>query len=237
MRLTVIGCSGSVPGPDAACSCYLVEQDGYRLLLEAGTGAAGPLQRHVAAADLDAVIVSHGDEDHCGDLKHLGYLRTLPDSYRPLPLVGASDLPAAVWRNPDVFQATAAQSGPRAMGPFTLQLSHVDHGRECWATRIGDELCFTADTRPCAALDDLAQGCAVLLAEASGLDGDAGIGAHLTAGDAGRLAARAGTRLLVLTHLRPWQDHAALLDQAAAVAGCPVLLARPGLRVRLPDPR
>ncbi len=35
MILTVIGCAGSVPGPDAACSCYLLEHDGFRLLLDA----------------------------------------------------------------------------------------------------------------------------------------------------------------------------------------------------------
>lgn len=236
MRLTVIGCSGSVPGPDAACSGYLVERDGFRLLLEVGTGVAGAVQRYADAADLDAVIVSHADEDHCGDLGHLGYLRTLPATYRPLPVIGAADLPALVWHNPEVFAARAAAPGPRQLGPFTVRLSPVDHDRECWAARVGDELCFTADTRPCPALDDLAQGCAVLLAEASGVDGEA-VGAHMTAGDAGRLAARSGARLLILTHLRPWQDHAALLDEAAAAAGCPVLLARPGLRVSRPGPR
>ncbi|MFC8943216.1 MBL fold metallo-hydrolase, partial [Streptomyces griseoincarnatus] len=52
MRLTVVGSSGSVPGPDSACSCYLVEQDGFRLLLDLGTGAVGPLQRYVAPADV-----------------------------------------------------------------------------------------------------------------------------------------------------------------------------------------
>jgi len=35
MRMTVvIGCSGSAPGPDSAASSYLVEKDGYRLLLD-----------------------------------------------------------------------------------------------------------------------------------------------------------------------------------------------------------
>jgi hypothetical protein len=38
---------------------------------------------------------------------------------------------------------------------------------------------------------------------------------------------------VILTHLRPWQDPLALLDEAAGLAGCPVLLARPGLRVAL----
>ncbi|WP_371950569.1 hypothetical protein [Actinomadura monticuli] len=45
MILTVVGCAGSVPGPDAACSCHLLEHDGFRLLLDIGAGALGPLQR------------------------------------------------------------------------------------------------------------------------------------------------------------------------------------------------
>jgi ribonuclease BN (tRNA processing enzyme) len=105
---------------------------------------------------------------------------------------------------------------------------------ECWATRIDDALCYTSDTEPCAELDELARGSGVLLAEASGLDGDL-LPRHLTAGDAGRLAARSGARLLILTHLRPWQDHERLLAEAAAIAPCPVILAQPGLRVALTD--
>lgn len=232
MRLTVVGCSGSVPGPESACSCYLVEQDGHRLLLDLGTGAAGPLQRYAAPAAIDTVIVSHAHEDHWSDLTHLGYLRTLTDSYRPLPVIGPSDLPAVLHRNPDVYAVSPAGPETREIGPFPVRHARVSHGGgECWATRIGDTLCYTADTAPCAALDTLAAGCEVLLAEASGLDAEGPQQAHLTAGDAGRLAARSGARLLVLTHLRPWQDHAALFAEAAAVAGCPVVLAHPGLRV------
>jgi ribonuclease BN (tRNA processing enzyme) len=113
MRLTVVGCSGSVPGPDSACSCYLVERDGYRLVLDLGTGAAGPLQRHVAAADVDAVIVSHVHGDHWSDLPHLGYLRTLSTPYHPLPVVGPSDMPEVLRTNPDVFTASVADSDQR----------------------------------------------------------------------------------------------------------------------------
>jgi ribonuclease BN (tRNA processing enzyme) len=232
MRLTIVGCSGSAPGPDASCSCYLVEQDGYRLLLDLGTGAAGPLQRHTGVSEVDAVIVSHAHEDHWGDLTHLGYLRTLHPGYRPLPVTGPADLPAVVWRNPEVFAASVAAAGVRRTGPFEVRLARVEHG-ECWATRIGDVFCYTADTAPCPAVDELAAGCQVLLAEASGLDGEGAMANHLTAGDAGRLAAHAGARLLVLTHLRPWQDPAALLAEAAVRAGCPTVLAQPGLTLQL----
>ena len=47
MRLTVIGCAGSFPNAHSPASCYLVEYDGHRLLLDLGNGALGALQRHV----------------------------------------------------------------------------------------------------------------------------------------------------------------------------------------------
>ncbi|MCW2531495.1 MAG: beta-lactamase domain protein, partial [Blastococcus sp.] len=36
MKLTVVGCSGSGPGPKSPASSYLVEHDGFRLLLDLG---------------------------------------------------------------------------------------------------------------------------------------------------------------------------------------------------------
>lgn len=233
MRLTIVGCSGSVPGPESSCSCYLVEQDGFRLLLDLGTGATGPLLRYAEPDEIDAVVVSHAHGDHWAGLVDLGYLRVRSASRRPLPVTGPSDLPPVLRTNPDVFAITTATAGRRQVGPWSMRLAAVEHHRECWATRLDDTLCFTGDTAPCAAIDDLAAGCRVLLAEASGLDtGDPQDG-HLTAGDAGRLAARSGAELLILTHLRPWLDPVALQDEAAAAAGCPVVLAYPGLRVRV----
>jgi ribonuclease BN (tRNA processing enzyme) len=233
VTLTVVGCSGSAPGPDGACSCYLIEADGFRLLLDIGNGASGPLQRHAAPGDIDAVILSHAHADHYIDITQLQYLRNIAAA-PPLHIIVPSDLPPLSRPHPDDWDLVAARSGPVPLGPLAARLARVEHGTmECWATRIGDELCYTADTDPCPALDDLAAGCRVLLAEASGVAADGPVARHLTAADAGRLAARSGTRLLILTHLRPWQDHGRLLAEAAAIAPCPVILARPGLRVAL----
>ena len=52
MRLTIIGCSGSYPGPEAPASCYLLEADvgdgddkrTWRVLLDLGNGSIGALQ-------------------------------------------------------------------------------------------------------------------------------------------------------------------------------------------------
>ena len=59
MKLTVLGCSGSLPGPDSPAAGYLVESDGYRVVLDLGNGALGALQRYVAPRDIDAVVLSH----------------------------------------------------------------------------------------------------------------------------------------------------------------------------------
>ena len=58
MRLTVVGCSGSMPGPHSPASCYLLEADGFRLVVDLGNGALGPLQRYTALERVDAVALS-----------------------------------------------------------------------------------------------------------------------------------------------------------------------------------
>src|SRR5439155_7662213 len=67
VKLTVVGCSGSFPGPDGPASCYLLEQDGVRVLLDLGSGALGSLSRHVDLDAVDAVVLSHLHADHCLD--------------------------------------------------------------------------------------------------------------------------------------------------------------------------
>jgi ribonuclease BN (tRNA processing enzyme) len=189
------------------------------------------LQRHADPAAIDALILSHAHSDHHGDITQLWRLRAVSGA-PPLPIVGPSDMPEVLLSDPEAFDPAFARPGPITLGPFDIRLAQVEHG-ECWATRVGDALCYTADSGPCAALDELAAGCRVLLAEASAFAADGPSHGHLSAREAGLLANRSGARLLILTHLRPWHDHGRLLDEADAVAGCPVILAHPGLRVAL----
>src|SRR5699024_10546946 len=72
MRLTVVGCSGSYPGPGSPASCYLVEAEHddrtWRILLDLGSGALGALHNHIDPLSVDAVFLSHLHADHCMDL-------------------------------------------------------------------------------------------------------------------------------------------------------------------------
>jgi len=48
MELTIVGCSGSFPGPASPASCYLAVADGFRLLIDLGNGAFGALQQYAS---------------------------------------------------------------------------------------------------------------------------------------------------------------------------------------------
>ncbi|GLW62121.1 ribonuclease Z [Actinomadura rubrobrunea] len=93
---------------------------------------------------------------------------------------------------------------------------------ECSVRRPGQKVAFVMDTRLCQAAYDLADGVDVLVIEATFLDEDAALAAeygHLTAGQAGRVAAAGGVRRLVLTHFSERyraEDEPRFAEQAAA---------------------
>ena len=79
MRLTVVGCAGSFPGPDSPASCYLLEADGFRVVVDFGNGSLGALQKYAGLFDIDAVCLSHLHADHCVDL----YSYSVARAYSP----------------------------------------------------------------------------------------------------------------------------------------------------------
>ena len=83
-------------------------------------------------------------------------------------------------------------------------------------------------------LPELAAGCDVLVAECTFGPGPPVANVpHLTAGQAGEIAARAGVGRLLLAHCSPEHDRDATLAQARAAFGGPVDWARQGEAVTL----
>jgi ribonuclease BN (tRNA processing enzyme) len=231
VRLTVIGCSGSAPGPASPASCYLVEHEEFALLLDLGSGAFGALQAVVDPGMVDAVFLSHLHADHCLDVapfvvwhRYSGRSdgRTVP-LYAP---VGA-DRRLATAYDPDggplddVFDVTAIGEGSWRIGPFEATTVRTRHPVECHAVRLtagGRSLVYTGDTGPCPEVVELARGADVLLAEAAHPDVP-GLpdGLHLTGRQAGEHAAAAGVGRLLVTHVPAWVDADAQLAAARAV--------------------
>ncbi|WP_435177132.1 ribonuclease Z [Actinacidiphila sp. bgisy145] len=141
--------------------------------------ADGPIET-TARFTLSARRLSHPVEAY-------GYRLDEPDGRRMLP----ERLAAHGIAGPDVGRL---QRDGVLRGVTVEQVSEV---------RPGQSFAFVMDTRMCSAVPELADGCDMLVIESTFLDQDARSAeefGHLTAGQAGRVAAEAGVRHLVLTH-------------------------------------
>lgn len=241
MKLTIVGCSGSFPGPDSPASCYLVEADGFRMLLDLGSGAVGTLARYGSIYDIDAVLLSHLHPDHCMDL--CGYY--VARKYRPdgpadrIPVYGpassadrlatAYDLPLDPGMRGEFDFRTIADEFE--IGPFRVSTALMAHPVEAYGFRLEHAekvLTYSGDTGECDELITLARSADLLLCEASfEVGGEDVPGIHLNGAQAAAHAGAAGAGRLILTHVPPWHDPARALKEAAAF-GDAVELATPG---------
>jgi ribonuclease BN (tRNA processing enzyme) len=248
VRLTIIGMSGSYPGPESAASCYLVEQeyDGrvFRLLLDLGNGALGELQRHIELDQVDAVLLSHLHADHCLDLCGFYVVRRyfMGASWPGVPVYGpagtadrmaaAYDLPADPGMHQEFDFRELADGDDFALGPFRVRTTRVAHPVEAYALRVeadGGSLVYSGDTGVCDALVALAEGADLFLCEASFMEAkDNPPDLHMTGRQAGEHATRAGARRLVLTHIPPAIDAKQVLRDAEGAFAGDVDLARVG---------
>ncbi len=200
MRLTVLGCAGSFPGPDSPSSSYLVQADDadgrtWNVVLDLGNGALGALQRHLDPFDLDLLALSHLHPDHMADVCGLYvYLRYHPDRLpgrAPLPVHGpfgtASRLADAYGIEPGeemigqlavhTWQADrSVQIGPMRITPVPVHHPVPAYGMRVEGPSERDPerivtLAYTGDTDSCVGLDHLATGADLLLAEAAFVEG------------------------------------------------------------------
>jgi ribonuclease BN (tRNA processing enzyme) len=249
MRLTVLGCAGSFPAADAACSAYLVEAAGFALMLDFGTGSLSALQRYADLRRVDAILLSHLHCDHMLDAcSYVVVRRYAPDGpYPTLPVYGPAGVRerlVAAYGSPDegpledVYSFHTIVPGTFTVGPFTVTTERVNHPVETFGVRLeygGRALAYSGDTGPCDALVRIAQRADVFLCEASYIDGeDNPPGLHLTGREAGEAAAKAAVGRLLLTHLvSAWGDPMATHGAAKGTFPGPVHLARPGDRYEI----
>ncbi len=142
----------------------------------------------------DDVVIRAFHTDH--GVRSLGYAVVEDD--RP----GAFDVDAA--------RALGVPDGPafgvlQRGGEVTLESGEVVRpGQVMGEARDGRVVVFSGDTRPCAGTEEAARGADLLIHEATFCHEDAPRALetrHSTAREAGALAARAGVRMLALTHV------------------------------------
>ena len=235
LSVTILGCSGSYSGAGLACTGYLLESDAATVWLDAGPGTLANLQRHRPLSEIDAVVVTHEHPDHWLDLA-MAYVacRYFVDR-GPLPvygtagthalaraLAGSHDLaPTIDWR-------TISDGAGATIGDQRWRFSRTDHPVETLAPRVdsgGRSFAFSADTGDGWSFSGLGEGIDLALCEATFLHRDLQPPSpHLSAQQAGAMAAEAGVGRLLLTHLAPGTDAAAVSQEAGDAFGAPVEL-------------
>jgi ribonuclease BN (tRNA processing enzyme) len=254
-RLVVLGSCGGWPEPGRACSGFVLEYAGARIVIDLGYGTLPRLLTLLgssAADGVDAVIVTHAHPDHMVDLHGLLRARWFGRRgappiplYAPEPvlarLVGLEDDGPDVVRR--VFEWHPLPSAARAAGPLRLESWPLPHYLPNAGVRLsgpGLTLAYTGDTGADPALAELGRDADLYIVDATDRwqrpDGPAvshGPSLNLTAREAGEAAAAAGARRLLLTHFWPDNDREASRTAAAAAFGGEILLAAEGLELPL----
>lgn len=240
--LTVLGSCGAWPEPGRACAGFLLDRDGFKIVLDLGYAALPQLLTHCPQGDVGAVIVTHQHPDHCVDVSALARVRyyEAPDA-APIPLYcppGVVDVLRALEPRPDpatVFDIRDLGEA-KEIGPFRLETALLPH----YVTNLGVRLstpdltiAYTGDSGPGPEAAELANGADLLIADAT-LQGPSPTTTPryvMTATEAATAAA--GAKRLLLTHFWPGSDRAISVAEAAQVFAGEVIAAEEGLVIAL----
>ena len=257
MEITVLGKSPSWQDAGGACSGYLVEEQGYRLLLDCGSGVFAKLRKVVDYIDVDAVLITHLHADHFLDLVPFSYALTYAPRQQPVPVdrwpgtahparpvlhapPGAGETFRRVvgaWGNEDLienaFRLTEYDpAAPLEVGPLAVSFQLVPHFVPTYAVALtagAGRFVFGADSSPSDDLCTFARDADLLLIEATLPRPErTGLRGHLTPGEAGEHGRRAAAKRLVITHLSDELDACWAASEAEAAYGGPVEVAREG---------
>jgi ribonuclease BN (tRNA processing enzyme) len=250
VRFTVLGKSPAWQDAGGACSGYLVREGEFALLVDCGNGVFAKLREQIAYTDVEAVLISHIHGDHILDLVPFAYALTLGSDAdrsgrRPRLLIPPGGVAAlrdlvGVWGSGGLIEAAfdPHEYGPAAsleLGPLRVRLHPVPHFTVTHAVELiapsGGRLVYGADCRFNQELVEAARGAELLLAEATLPEPDPASLAergHMSAGEAGELAAQAGVGRLVLTHISDELDVGRAREAAAERFEGPVEVAVAG---------
>ena len=255
-RVVVLGSCGAWPEAGRACSGFVVEHDGFRVVLDLGYGTLPPLLAllgSTTAAGLDAVVVTHDHPDHVVDLHGLFRARRYDAGQEaPIPLyapeavldrlAGLEDCDrAAVGR---AFHWSPLPAGACRVGPFVLESRLLPHYVPNVGVRLSTPelvVAYTGDTGPDPALAELGRDADLYIVDATDRhqrtgrapSAEAEPAMNLTARQAGEFAHAARARRLMLTHFWPGNDRERSRQAAAEAFAGAVLLADEGAEVPL----
>lgn len=255
MKVIALGTNAAYAAPGNACSGWLLQDGGANILLDCGTGVIARLQEFIDLTEITGIVISHMHADHFFDLVPLRHAlrygpnqgRVQPALYLPPGGIRAMSAIAEVVHPADyaseefldhVFHVTEfGVDAPLRLGNLQFDFAPGNHYVPSWAMAISSldhtnhRLVYTGDTGPAEAIMELARNADLLVSESTylGLEEEHGtVRGHLTAQEAGELAARANVQRALLTHQWPHRDRGEVLERAQSAFDGPIANAEVG---------
>jgi len=237
LTVTVLGCSGSYPGRDGACSGYLVRSANTTIWMDCGSGTMANLQRHTDLDAVDAVVVTHEHPDHWTDLESFHVWAKYGPGTRGIPVYSPKSFRTLTPRKnlaPTFDWRVVADGDGVDIGDVAASFSRTDHGPETLAVRLdaagegghARSLGYSADSGPGWSLEALGPGLDLALCEATFLRDREGSVKHLSGRQAGSSAKAAAVGRLMVTHVWPTIPPERVAEEAAEAFGREVEIAR-----------
>jgi len=252
MELIILGSGTGVPYRRRGAPGYAVLAAGKLIVLDLGAGTLRALAHHALDfSGIDLLAITHLHPDHVGDLVpfffathySLGYYRVQP--FILAAARGFRDfherlkIPFGHWVEPPPGKMDLRELDPE--GPDGLEIPGVRlrsaptrHIPGSLAYRLeadGGSLVYSGDTEFCDSLVELARGADVLLCECAM---PYSVPGHMSPEEAGRLAAQAGVKRLVLTHFYPPCDGVNVVSLAAKAFPGEIIRAEDDMRLPIP---
>lgn len=208
MKLTLLGVYGPYPSKgNGACSCYLVESKGTKLLLDLGCGSLSKAFALDGFEEIENVFLSHFHYDHTSDMLPLHYYAENNGKHYNIICPRPQNEYANILLDCRCFTPTFINEGEEiVVGNLTLSFFKVKHSVPTYGVRISDGekiLAYSGD----GVLDDnvieLCQGADIILIDATRKSGFKG--PHMTVEDAKKLKTL-NNAITVATHIDPDND-------------------------------
>jgi len=226
MRLTVLGNNGPFPAAGGACSGYLVEENGIKLLVDCGNGVLSNLLKFTDFYELDAIILSHLHSDHMSDMMILRYAIQLKNKKRAVGKildVYAPSEPGEEYARLDIkdaYNLRPIMTGLElSFGNLKVSFCKMKHPVKSYAMLFDNgskRFVYSGDTSWNQDIIAFANSADLLMLDAGLMSKDKTDEnvAHLTARECGIVARESGAKKLILTHFWPDYDVNLLLGEA-----------------------
>lgn len=243
MECRVIGMWGGFPKKNGPCSGYLIQHEGFSLLIDCGSGVLSELQNYIDLNDINHVILTHYHYDHFSDIGAYLFSRLvntqLGRAVEELCVYGPEDEGMQEQVEAVAFSRFTSfnEKSQLEIGPFTCTFMRNIHPVETYSIKIvceGKSIVFTSDTSFNQDLVSLAANCDLLITECSLYEGMDGAGSgHMTSEHAGILAYQSKAKRVLLTHLPHYGDLNDLVVSAKKQGNSNIELAESGMLIEL----